>query len=132
MLYLLVGVVSGVFFFWGGGNGVTFEGGVRGGWGMGWDVHADMIAMIGFNAFDDDAWILRLVGFIREVLQQRRVKIVGVCFGHQIVGRALGAKVGRSKEWEVSVCEVSQTERGKEVFGGGEVLVWFFLFFLFS
>lgn len=113
---------------------ILFGKGGTGGVGE-WDGNgqANVIAMIGFNAFDDDAWILRLVGFVREVLQQRRVKVVGVCFGHQIVGRALGAKVGRNEEWEVSVCEVLQAERGREMFGGGEVLVCFFSFpFLFD
>ena len=59
------------------------------------------------------------------MLAQDRVKIIGVCYGHQIVGRALGAKVARSESgsWEVSVCEVLQTGRGRELFGGKDVLV---------
>ena len=79
----------------------------------------------GFNAFDNDPWILHLVDFVKEVLAQDRVKVVGVCYGHQIVGRALGAKVARSESgaWEVSVCQVVQTEKGKELFGGKDVLV---------
>lgn len=83
--------------------------------------------MIGFNAFDDDEWVVRLVAFVQEVLRQRRVKVVGVCYGHQIVGRALGAKVARSEGggWEVSVCEVAQTAKGKALFGGKDELVCF-------
>ncbi|RAL65779.1 hypothetical protein DID88_005444 [Monilinia fructigena] len=51
-------------------------------------------------------------------LAQDRVRIVGVCFGHQIVGRALGVKVDRSdKGWEVSVTPVELTAKGKEIFG---------------
>lgn len=90
--------------------------------------------MIGFNAFDDEEWILRLVAFVREVLGQGRVKVVGVCYGHQIVGRALGAKVGRSEGsgWEVSVCEVVQTSRGRELFGGKDRLVCSSLFGVFG
>ena len=66
-----------------------------------------------------------MIDFVKEVLAQDRVKIVGVCYGHQIVGRALGAKVARSESgaWEVSVCQVNQTEKGKELFGGKDVLV---------
>lgn len=63
-------------------------------------------------------WINRLVEFTQQVLAQNRVRIVGVCFGHQIVGRALGVKVGRSDQgWEVAVCDMDLTEEGKEVFG---------------
>lgn len=62
---------------------------------------------------------------MKDVLAQDRVKVVGVCYGHQIVGRALGAKVARSQGggWEVSVCHVIQTEKGKELFGGKDALV---------
>jgi len=71
-----------------------------------------------FNAFDNDPWILKLVTFVEEVLAQRRVRIIGVCFGHQIVGRAMGVRVGRSSEgWETSVTAVDLTKRGQEIFG---------------
>ncbi|GAD98192.1 hypothetical protein PVAR5_6883 [Paecilomyces variotii No. 5] len=80
----------------------------------------DAILMTGsrHNSFDNIPWINKLVEFIQKVLAQDRVRIIGVCFGHQILGRALGAKVGRSDEgWEVSVCEMDLTEKGKELFG---------------
>ncbi|KAM0691592.1 hypothetical protein Q7P36_007791 [Cladosporium allicinum] len=81
-----------------------------------------------FNSFDDDIWILKLVDFVKKVLfEQERVRLVGVCFGHQIIGRALGQKVGRSEGgWEISVTPMQLTEKGKEVFGVEE-LVSFFL-----
>ena len=44
--------------------------------------------------------------------------MIGVCFGHQIIGRALDVKVDRSdKGWEVAVVEVELTAKGKELFG---------------
>ena len=63
--------------------------------------------------------------FIKGILAQDRVKVIGVCYGHQIVGRALGAKVARSETgaWEASVCQVTQTSKGKELFGGKDALV---------
>ncbi|KAN0096132.1 class I glutamine amidotransferase-like protein [Hyaloscypha variabilis] len=70
------------------------------------------------NSFDNDPWILKLVSFVEEVLRQRRVRIIGVCFGHQIVGRAMGTRVGRSERgWEVSVVPIELTEKGREIFG---------------
>jgi len=46
-----------------------------------------------------------------------------VCFGHQIVARAMGVKVGRSSVgWEASVTELPLSAKGKEVFEGGEML----------
>ncbi|KAK4574650.1 hypothetical protein LTR86_001491 [Recurvomyces mirabilis] len=71
-----------------------------------------------FNSFDNDTWILKLVEFTKKVLQQNHVRLIGVCFGHQIIGRAMDVKVDRSdKGWEVSVVPVDLTTKGKELFG---------------
>lgn len=52
------------------------------------------------------------------MLAQVRVRLIGVCFGHQIIGRALDVKVDRSdKGWEIAVVPVELTEKGKELFG---------------
>lgn len=68
--------------------------------------------------------MLRLVEFTKEVLAQKRVRLIGVCFGHQITGRALGAPVVRSeKGFELSVIDLNLTARGKEIFDGKNVLV---------
>lgn len=70
------------------------------------------------NSYEDIPWINRLVEFTQQVLAQDRVRIVGVCFGHQILGRAMGVKVGQSDQgWEIAVCDMELTEKGKEVFG---------------
>lgn len=72
----------------------------------------------GHNSFDDVPWINRLVEFTQSVLSQDRIRLLGICFGHQIVGRALGMKVGRSDQgWEIAVCDVDLTAQGKELFG---------------
>lgn len=82
------------------------------------EAHANFEVRSGFNAFDDDEWVLRLVDFVKKILSQTRVRIIGVCYGHQIVGRAMGAKVARSEggAWEVSVCDVRLTAKGKALF----------------
>lgn len=76
------------------------------------------------NSFDDEIWILKLVEFTKKVLAQDRVRLIGVCFGHQIIGRALEQKVGRSdRGWEVSVTPMELTEKGRELFGVQEVAI---------
>ncbi|KAL8694833.1 MAG: hypothetical protein Q9218_000592 [Villophora microphyllina] len=77
-----------------------------------------------FDSFADIPWTNKLVEYIKEILAQDRVKLVGVCFGHQIIGRAMGAKVGRNEKqgWEVSVIDVDLTAEGKHLFGGKDVL----------
>ncbi|MCJ1362635.1 hypothetical protein MMC16_001741 [Acarospora aff. strigata] len=75
------------------------------------------------SAFDNTPWILRLVSYVAAALAHHHVRVIGVCFGHQIVGRAMGSKVGRSEiGWETSVCGVRLSEVGKELFDGREEL----------
>ncbi|KAK2067042.1 hypothetical protein P8C59_000811 [Phyllachora maydis] len=73
------------------------------------------------DAFADAPWILALVRYVRGLLlaagPDAPVRVVGVCFGHQIVARALGAAVVRGADgWEVGVVPVRLTGRGPAVF----------------
>ncbi|KAM5433449.1 hypothetical protein McanMca71_002118 [Microsporum canis] len=83
------------------------------------DIDAVLITGSKFDAFDTTTpWINKLVGFTATVLAQDRVRVIGVCFGHQILGRALGVKVGRSDVgWEASVNPLTLSKEGKEIFG---------------
>ncbi|KAI4721779.1 class I glutamine amidotransferase-like protein [Aureobasidium sp. EXF-10727] len=81
----------------------------------------DAVLMTGskYNSFDNDPWILKLVDFTTQILASgSRIRVLGICFGHQIVGRALGAKVARGTQgWEVSVTPLTLTSQGKDIFG---------------
>lgn len=61
------------------------------------------------NAYDDDPWIINLMEWIVRCEAQRK-PLVGICFGHQLVARALGGKVERSQKgwglgsYEVQIC----------------------------
>lgn len=79
--------------------------------------------MVEFSASESPPWIKRLIGYTKSVLAQSRVRVIGVCFGHQIVGRALGSIVTRSPlGFELSVCKVELTETGKALFDGKDSL----------
>ncbi|KJZ77807.1 hypothetical protein HIM_02984 [Hirsutella minnesotensis 3608] len=80
------------------------------------DVDAVLLTGSRHTAFDDDPWIKNLVAFTRAALDSGRVRVVGICFGHQIVGRALDAPVRRGDCWEVAVTEVDLTTKGREIF----------------
>ena len=81
------------------------------------DIDAILITGSRHNSFDDTPWIETLVAYTANVLAQDRVRIIGVCFGHQIVGRAMGCKVGRNPEgWETAVYDVQLTAKGKQLF----------------
>ena len=72
----------------------------------------------GYDSFSNESWNLKLVDYIKKVLADPRVRVIGVCYGHQIIGRALGISVGRSNAgWEISATAMDLTEVGKTVFG---------------
>ena len=48
------------------------------------------------NAHDQDEWILALIEVVR-VVYQRKKALLGICFGHQVISRALGGITGRSE-----------------------------------
>ena len=55
------------------------------------------------SAYDDKQWIRDLEVLIQK-LHAKRKKIVGICFGHQIIAKALGGVVSKSdKGWGVGI-----------------------------
>ncbi len=58
-----------------------------------------------FGAYEDHDWIPRLEQFIRDCHAQNS-KMIGICFGHQIIAQALGGTVEKShKGWGLGVHE---------------------------
>lgn len=92
------------------------------------EVDAILITGSKHSAFENDEWIVTLAEFVRKAIREgdagtgkgRTIKVIGVCFGHQIIGRALGQVVERNeKGWEVSVTSVGLREAGRQLFGEG-------------
>jgi GMP synthase-like glutamine amidotransferase len=84
------------------------------------DVDALLITGSRHTAWHEDQWIKDLVEYTRKAIEGGRVRVLGICFGHQIVGRAMGAKVAKNpKGWEVAVTKFELTPKGKEVLGLG-------------
>ncbi len=59
------------------------------------------------------AWMLRTEGYIRELVAAR-VPILGICFGHQIVGQALGGLVAKNPRGR-EIGTVNVTIEGQDV-----------------
>lgn len=63
------------------------------------------------SVYDDSPWIAALEKFVVR-LHEAAVPTVGVCFGHQMVARALGGEVARSdRGWGVGVRRVPISAR---------------------
>jgi GMP synthase-like glutamine amidotransferase len=67
------------------------------------EVDAYLITGSKSSVYDDKPWIATLMEFVRE-LDRRRKKLVGICFGHQLVAQALGGRTEKSpKGWGVGL-----------------------------
>ncbi|TFK23996.1 cytoplasmic protein [Coprinopsis marcescibilis] len=71
------------------------------------------------SAYDNVPWINNLVEFTKHVADTRpKIKLIGICFGHQIIARALGGEcVPNSGIWEVGPTPITLTDLGKQIFG---------------
>jgi GMP synthase-like glutamine amidotransferase len=55
------------------------------------------------SVYDQEPWIQDLVEFVR-LLDRQRKKLIGICFGHQVIAVAKGCSVGKSdKGWGIGV-----------------------------
>jgi GMP synthase-like glutamine amidotransferase len=67
------------------------------------EVDAYLITGSKSSVYDDKPWIATLMDFVRE-LDRRHKKLVGICFGHQLVAQALGGRTEKSpKGWGVGL-----------------------------
>ena len=59
----------------------------------------DAVLLTGSRAdsFSQELWVLTLRQKVEQLLQARK-KLIGVCFGHQLIALCLGARVGRAPQ----------------------------------
>ncbi|KAM1790325.1 hypothetical protein TB2_033844 [Malus domestica] len=65
------------------------------------------------DAHGTDAWICRLLSLLQK-LDSIKKKVLGICFGHQILSRALGGKSGRAiTGWDIGIRTVHLSSSSK-------------------
>ncbi|KAI3951268.1 hypothetical protein MKW92_035499 [Papaver armeniacum] len=58
------------------------------------------------DAHGNDVWIIQLLNLMKKLVSSKK-RLLGICFGHQILGRALGGKTGRAAGWDVGVVDIN-------------------------
>ncbi|KAF8519899.1 class I glutamine amidotransferase-like protein [Hysterangium stoloniferum] len=83
------------------------------------EYHAVILTEADASAYADAPWISRLISYIKSIAETKpQVKIIAICFGHQVVARAFGGEcVPNNGIWELGTTDVELTEKGKEIFG---------------
>ncbi|XP_010246567.1 PREDICTED: gamma-glutamyl peptidase 5-like [Nelumbo nucifera] len=72
--------------------------------------HGFVISGSPHDAHANDPWILKLC-FLIQTLDAMEMKVLGICFGHQVLCRALGGKTGRAYSgWDLGVRKVKIME----------------------
>ncbi|XP_008793528.2 gamma-glutamyl peptidase 5-like isoform X2 [Phoenix dactylifera] len=72
------------------------------------------------DAYGNDPWILRLC-FLLQTLDAMQKRVLGICFGHQVLCRALGGRVGKAYGgWDIGVRKVWEVPSGAEVLAFSE------------
>ena len=85
------------------------------------DTDAILINGSMYDAHGNDAWILKLLDFLREVWDQKpNMRFSGVWFGHQLLSRLLGAKVESTPggKWELAHTTMDLTPIGRRLVTG--------------
>ena len=63
------------------------------------------------SAYENQPWIINFIEFVRR-LDKEKKKLIGICFGHQIIALALNVPVKKSeKGWGIGVAENRIVER---------------------
>ncbi|XP_042503048.1 gamma-glutamyl peptidase 3-like [Macadamia integrifolia] len=72
--------------------------------------HGFVISGSPSDAYGNELWILKLC-FLLETLDAMEKKVLGICFGHQVLCRALGGKVGKANGgWDLGLRKIRIVE----------------------
>lgn len=74
------------------------------------------------SVYDDEAWIAALAEFLEAAIQAGK-KVIGICFGHQLVAHFFGGRAEPAKQgWAVGIQENRTVDREPWMDGDGDRL----------
>jgi len=67
-----------------------------------------------YSVYENVDWINNLVDFVRLLIENNK-PVLGICFGHQIIAKAIGAKVVKNHlGWELGSYSLQLTKEGEK------------------
>ena len=84
------------------------------------DVDAYLMTGSKTSVYGEEDWIKPLISFVRE-LDAAKKKLVGICFGHQLIAQALGGKTTKSDQgWCVGIHTATLNDKAQRFGAKGE------------
>jgi len=80
------------------------------------ECNAYLITGSKYSAYDNEPWIKQLQNYI-VALHKHRKKLIGICFGHQVIALALGGLTEKSEKGWVAGNSISTIEKAKSWMG---------------
>ncbi|XP_054804791.1 gamma-glutamyl peptidase 5-like [Prosopis cineraria] len=78
--------------------------------------HGFVVTGSAHDAHSNDLWVLKLC-LLLQTLDAMHKNVLGICFGHQVLCRALGGRVGRAYTgWDIGIRKVSIVDRDLATF----------------
>ena len=76
------------------------------------DADAFIITGSKYSVYDDYKWIENLVDYVSKLIDANK-SVLGICFGHQLVAKCLGAEVKKNPlGWELGSYQISLSDKG--------------------
>jgi GMP synthase-like glutamine amidotransferase len=83
--------------------------------------HGFVVTGSRYDAHGNDVWILKLCHLL-QTLNTMGTKILGICFGHQVLCRALGGNIGRaSVGWDIGLRKITVCDKLSAKYSGLEI-----------
>jgi len=65
-----------------------------------------------YSVYDDCKWIENLIDYVSKLINANK-SVLGICFGHQLVAKCLGAEVKKNPlGWELGSYQISLSDKG--------------------
>ena len=65
-----------------------------------------------YSVYDNVSWINNLVDFVKVLIKHKK-PILGICFGHQVIAKSIGADVIKNPlGWELGSYRINLTDQG--------------------